>query len=327
LLHNTMIHLGYTLSSEEFGPRDLVQFASRAEDAGFGYALVSDHFHPWTDEQGHSPFVWVVVGAVAQATKTLRLGTGVTCPIMRMHPALVAQAAATAADAMPGRFFLGVGTGECLNEHIIGQHWPAYSIRLEMLKDAIGIIRDLWQGEAVTSQGKHFTVENARIYTLPDELPPIYVAASGPESATVAAELGDGLISTTPDKEMMQAFVKAGGNKKPRFGQMTVCWASTEKKAKETAMKYWRTGAVPGSVKVELALPSQLEAAAGLVQEDDVAKDVICGPDPQKHIAEIEKFAKAGFDHVYIHQVGPEQEECIRFYQREIFPAAGNIAA
>lgn len=322
-----MINVGFTLSSEEFGPRELVRFAVRAEQAGFGYALISDHFHPWLDEQGHSPFVWVVVGAVAQATSKLRLGTGVTCPIMRMHPAVIAQAAATAAEAMPGRFFLGLGTGECLNEHIVGLHWPAYSIRLEMLKESIGVIRELWEGKTVTSQGKYFTVENARIYTLPEKLPPIYVAASGPESATVAAELADGLISTSPDKETIQRFEEGGGTGKPRIGQITVCWASNAKKAKETALKYWRSGAVAAPLKAELALPAQFDAAASLVGEEDIAKEVICGSDPQAHLAEIKKYTDAGFDHVYIHQVGPEQEECIGFYEREILPALQKRAA
>ena len=322
-----MVNLGFTLSGEEFGPRDLVRFAARAEEAGFGYALISDHFHPWLDEQGHSPFVWVVIGAVARATTSLRLGTGVTCPIMRIHPALVAQAAATSADLMPDRFFLGIGTGEYLNEHIIGHHWPAYSVRLEMLKEAISLIRELWEGEIVTRQGRYFIVENARIYTLPEKLPPMYVAASGEESATVAAELGDGLISTSPDKSIVNKFTQAGGSSKPRFGQLTVCWAETPKKARETALKYWRTGAVPGSIKIELALPSQLESVAELVNEDQIEKEVVCGPDPELHLAEIRKYVEAGFDHVYIHQVGPQQEEAIRFYQREIFPALKRVAA
>jgi G6PDH family F420-dependent oxidoreductase len=322
-----MVHLGFTLSSEEFGPRDLVRFAALAENAGFEYSLISDHYHPWIDEQGHSPFVWVVIGAVARATKTLRVGTGVTCPTMRIHPAVIAQAAATAADIMPDRFFLGVGTGECLNEHILGKRWPPYSERLEMLKEAIAVIRDLWRGEIVNRGGKYFTVENARIYTLPEALPPIYVAASGSDSATAAGELGDGLISTTPDKDIVRGFNEAGGKSKPRFGQMTVCWAATEQKAKEIALKQWPTGAIPGTVKMELALPSQLESAARLVKKDDIAKEIVCGPDPEAHLHEIRNYARAGFDHIYIHQVGPEQEECIRFYEREIFPALADIAA
>jgi len=322
-----MVSLGFTLSSEEFGSRDLVRFAVSAEEAGFEYALISDHFHPWMDEQGHSPFAWVVIGAVAQATQQLKLGTGVTCPIMKIHPAIIAQAAATAGDIMPGRFFLGVGTGECLNEHITGQRWPNYSERQDMLKEAVGLIRDLWQGKLVTRKTEHFTIENARIYTIPEKLPPIYVAAAGPAAAAAAAEIGDGLIGTSPEKDVVEQFERAGGQSKPRFGQMTICWAANEKKAKETAMKYWRTGSVPGPLKSELSLPSEFEAAAKLVREEDLVKDVICGPDPKKHLDEIRKYADAGFDHVYIHQVGPEQEECMRFYQREIFPMLGRIAA
>src|SRR5438094_8227636 len=177
-----MPELGYSLSSEEFGPNELVRLGQRDEQAGFSFALISDHFHPWTSKQGQSPFVWSVIGAIAAATKYLRLGTGVTCLTMRIHPAIISQAAATAADMMPGRFFLGVGTGECLNEHILGQHWPSASDRLDMLKEAIDIIRELWKGEMVNREGKHFTVENAQVYTLPDDLPPIYIAASGPDS-------------------------------------------------------------------------------------------------------------------------------------------------
>jgi G6PDH family F420-dependent oxidoreductase len=246
---------------------------------------------------------------------------------MRMQPALVAQASATAADAMPGRFFLGVGTGECLNEHIVGQRWPAYSVRLEMLKEAVALIRELWKGQLVTWNGKYFTVDNARIYTLPEKLPPIYIAAAGPESGTAAAEMGDGLISTAPDEDLIKRFTKTAGKSKPRFGQMTVCWAENTQKAKEVAMKYWATGAVSGAVKNDLPLPSQLEAAAKLVREDDIEKNIVCGPDPETHVAEIKKYGQAGFDHVYIHQIGPQQEECIRFYQREIFPVLKRLAA
>lgn len=321
------MELGFTLSAEEFGPRELVRLAARAEEAGFGYALISDHFHPWIDEQGQSPFVWVVIGGVAEATQRLRLGTGVTCPIIRAHPAIIAQAAATAADLMPGRFFLGVGTGELLNEHVVGHRWPPLSVRLAMLKEAIWLIRQLWEGELFTHHGNYFTVENARIYTLPEHLPPLYVAASGPESATLAGEVADGLISTTADKKIVEQFSEQGGQGKPRYAQMTVCWADTEKKANETALSRWPIAAVPGPLKSELALPSQFKSTAALVREDDVAKEVVCGPDPQKHLKEIQKYAAAGFDHVYIHQIGPQQQECINFYQREIFPNVARAAA
>ena len=179
----------------------------------------------------------------------------------------------------------------------------------------------------VNREGKHFSVENAQVYTLPDDLPPIYIAAPGPDSATLAGDVGDGLISTAPDKEIVQSFTKAGGKSKPRFGQMTVCWAASVEKAKKTALKYWPTGAVPGAVKMELALPSQLKAAADLVKEDDIVKEIVCGPDPKEHLNEIQKYARAGFDYIYVHQVGPQQEECIRFYENEIFPALGKLAA
>ena len=190
-----MTEIGYALSSEEHTPGDLVKNARRAEEAGFTFALISDHFHPWIDHQGHSPFVWGVIGGISQATQKLRLGTGVTCPTVRIHPAILSQAAATAAAMMPGRFFFGVGSGENLNEHILGDHWPPADIRLDMLEEAIEIIRRLWQGDQVSYWGNYYVVENARIYTLPEELPPIMVAAVGANAIELAGRLGDGLIS------------------------------------------------------------------------------------------------------------------------------------
>src|SRR6478672_9548419 len=220
------MEFGYFLSSEEYGPKELVEQAVRAEAAGWRELLISDHFHPWVDAQGHSPFVWSVIGAIAHATERFELGTGVTCPLIRMHPALVAQAAATAAAMMPGRFFLGVGTGENLNEHILGDRWPPHELRLEMLEEAVHVIRQLWQGGSQSHHGKHYTVENARIYTLPEQLPRIVVAASGPRAAKAAGGFGDGLCSTAPEAEIIKAFDSSGG-KGPRYGQMTVCWAAS----------------------------------------------------------------------------------------------------
>jgi len=315
-----MVQIGYALSSEEHAPNDLVRHARMAEDAGFPFALISDHFHPWTPKQGHSPLVWATIGGIAQATQRLQLGTDVTCPIMRIHPAIVAQAAATAAAMMPGRFFLGVGTGERLNEHILGDHWPEASVRQDMLDEAVELIRELWRGETTSFRGDYFEVENARIYTLPDPLPPIMVAASGPESAELAGEVGDGLISTAPDKEVVQEFEDAGGNGKPKYGQITVCWASDEAQAKKTAHEWWPNSGLQGPLSQELALPEHFEQACAMVTEDDVAKKVVCGPDPQRHLEKIQGFVDAGFDHVYIHQVGPDQEGFFRFYQREILP-------
>jgi coenzyme F420-dependent glucose-6-phosphate dehydrogenase len=310
--------IGYALSSEEHRPNDLVRYARQAEEAGFMFALISDHYHPWIDRQGQSPFVWNVLGGIAQATGRLRVGTGVTCPLMRIHPAIIAQAAATTAAMMPGRFFLGVGTGENLNEHILGDHWPPADERREMLEEAVEVIRLLWQGGLQSFQGAHYTVENARLYTLPDEPPPIIVAAAGPESAELAGRIGDGLISTAPEAELREKFEAAGGRGKPCYGQVHVCWAADEATARRTAFEQWPTTAIKGELGQELALPRYFEQAAGMLREEDVAKLIVCGPDPERHLAEIRKFAEAGFDYVYVHQVGPDQEGFFRFYEREI---------
>jgi G6PDH family F420-dependent oxidoreductase len=315
-----MVELGYAISSEEHKPNDLVRYARRAEEVGFSFALISDHFHPWIDKQGQSPFVWSVIGGIAQVTQRLRLGTGVTCPTIRTHPAIIAQAAATAASMMPGRFFLGVGTGENLNEHILGDRWPAHDIRLEMLDEAIEVIRLLWEGGSQSFWGDYYTLENARIYTLPDELPPIMVAASGPETAEMAGEVGDGLISTAPKAEIVETFQQSGGNGKPRYGQLTVCWAKNEAEAKQIAYEVWPNSGLPGEMSQELPTPTHFEQAVKIVREEDVTERIVCGPDPEKHRANIQKYIDAGFDKVYIHQVGPDQEGFFQFYQQEILP-------
>ena len=232
-----MAQIGYTLSSEEHAPSELVRHAARAEEAGFGFALISDHFHPWIDRQGHSPFVWGVIGGVSQVTRRLRLGTGVTCRLIRIHPAIIAQAAATAGCMMPGRFFLAVGTGENLNEHILGDRWPPLDQRWEMLQESVEVIRALWEGRPVTHRGSHYTVENARVYDLPDELPPIIVAAAGSRAAELAGRIGDGLVSVAPDPNVVRTFQEAGGKGKPAYGQLHVCWAEDEGKARRIAQE------------------------------------------------------------------------------------------
>jgi G6PDH family F420-dependent oxidoreductase len=311
--------IGYALSSEEQPPDELIRNAARAEEAGFTFALVSDHYHPWTDRQGQSPFVWSVIGGVSQATDRLSLGTGVTCPTIRIHPAVIAQAAATSAALMPGRFFLGVGSGENLNEHITGEHWPPADTRQDMLEEAIEVIRQLWEGGSQSYQGAYYVVENAQIYTLPQELPPIMVAAAGPKAAELAARVGDGMIGTAPDKELIEAFHAAGGEG-PIYGQVTVCWGSNEASARKTAHEWWPNAAIPGELGQELPLPRHFEQAAGAVTEDDVAEAVVCGPDPERHVASIQQFVDAGYTHVYVHQVGPDQEGFFNFYQSEVLP-------
>lgn len=315
-----MTAIGYALSSEEHGPIDLVRHAARAEEAGFSFAVISDHYHPWTDRQGQSPFVWGVLGAIAQATERLRLGTGVTCPTVRIHPAIVAQASATAAALMPGRFFLGLGSGERLNEHILGTPWPDLGTRADMLAEAVEIIRALWQGDLVNHRGTHYTVQSARLYSLPDPLPPIYLAAAGPEAARDAARSGDGLIGTAPEASNLKAYAEAGGAG-PRIGQVTICWAPTEKEARRTAHAWWPTVALHGEVTQELPNPAHFEALAKSVTEDQVAELVPCGPDAERYLAAIRAYVDAGYDHVYLHQVGPDQAGFIKFAEGELLPA------
>jgi coenzyme F420-dependent glucose-6-phosphate dehydrogenase len=311
--------IGYALSSEEHPPSDLVKHARLAEEAGFTHALVSDHFHPWVDAQGESPFVWATLGGIAEATERIRVGTGVTCPMIRTHPAVIAHAAATVAAMMPGRFFLGVGTGENLNEHVVGARWPAGDERLEMLAEAIDVVRLLWAGGQQTHRGKHYTVEDARLYTLPDELPQIVVAAAKPGAAELAGR-NDGLVGVAPDAELIERFEAAGGAGKPRYGQVTVCWGEDEERAKQTAYEIWPNAAIKGELSQELPNPEHFEQAAQMVTPDDVAESVPCGPDPGPIREQIDEYAEAGYDHVYIHQVGPDQEGFVRFAEREILP-------
>lgn len=322
-----MTAFGYALSSEEHRPTDLVRHARLAEEAGFEFALISDHFHPWLDRQGHSPFVWSVLGGIAEATERLRVGTGVTCPTIRIHPAILAQAAATTAAMMPGRFFFGVGTGENLNEHVLGDKWPDWDVRARMLVESLEVIRALWSGKVTSHDGEFYTVENARLYTLPDEPIPVMVAASGPRAAKLAGEIGDGFIATGPDRELVRAFEGGRKGKRPRYGQLTVCWAKDEKRARRTAHELWPTAAIPGEAGQELPNPAHFEQLAKLVSEEMIAEQVVCGPDVDRHVAAIEAYLDAGFDHVYVHQVGPDQEGFLEFYARDVLPRLSRPAA
>ncbi|CAN5592887.1 LLM class F420-dependent oxidoreductase [soil metagenome] len=315
-----MAQLGYALSSEEHSPLELVRNARAAEEVGFSFALISDHYHPWIERQPHSSFVWGVLGAIAGATDSLVVGTGVTCPTIRTHPAIIAHAAATAACLMPGRFFLGVGTGENLNEHILGDAWPEWDIRAEMLEEAVAIIRELWRGEVTSHRGDYYEVQNAKLYTLPDEPPPIHVAASGPRMAELAGQIGDGFISTGPDRELVDAFEAAGG-RGPRYGQLTLCWAASEDEARRTAHEWWPTAALKGEVSQELPNPAQFTDLVSIVTEEQVAAAIPCGPDPEVLLAKIRAYVDAGYDHVYLHQVGPDQAGFFEFAKRELLPA------
>ena len=314
-----MPEIGYAFSCEEHLPNDLVRYARLAEEAGFTFGLISDHFHPWVDAQGQSPFVWSVIGGIAQVTERFRIGTGVTCPLIRIHPAIVAQAAATCAAMMPGRFFLGVGTGENLNEHVTGVGWPAPDERVAMLEEAIEVMRELWEGDVTTFRGDWYEVDHARIYTLPEEPVEVYVAAAQPRMAQLAGDLGDGLISVLPDADLVGEFEQAGGRGKPKIGMMHGCWGADRDACLKTMHEIWPNGGLKGPLGADLREPADFEEAAQMVRPEDLADDPL-GPDPGPWLEQIQAFEDAGFTHVYLHQVGPDQEGFIEFARRELLP-------
>jgi G6PDH family F420-dependent oxidoreductase len=312
---------GYFLSSEEHGPASLLEQAVLAEQHGFDALWISDHYHPWNDEQGQSPFVWAVIGGIA-ATTGLRVTTAVTCPTVRIHPAIVAQAAATASLMLDGRFALGVGTGELLNEHILGDQWPPADLRLEMLSESIEVMRALWTGKWVTSYGEHYVVEDARLYSCPADPVPVYISGFGPKSIALAAELGDGYVNTQPSAEMLQDYRQQGG-KGPAQAGVKVCWAEDEQSALKTAHRLWANSGVPGEASQELRMPKHFEQVAQLVTEEMTAESVACGPDPERHVAAITPYLEAGYDEVYVSQMGPDQEGFFRFWEQELKPRLG----
>ncbi len=311
--------IGYSLSSEEMHPTDMVRWGAQAEAAGFSAIAISDHFHPWTNRQGQSPFVWDVLGALTAVTHDLRLGTSVTCPTVRIHPAILAQAAATTQEMARGRFFFGVGSGEALNEHILGDRWPETDVRLDMLREAVEVMRRLWTGEQVSHHGDHYTVENARIYTLPDQPPPVIVSGFGPKAAQLAAEIGDGYFGTQPSSELVETYEQAGGAG-PKLALMKVCWGPNEQAARELAHELWPTIGVSGELSQELPVPAHFEQATENVSVDDVAGSISCGPDPAVHLASVRKYAEAGYDEIFVQQIGPDQDEFFKFWTDEISP-------
>lgn len=316
---------GMALSSEEHPPARLVEIAQLAERSGFDFVSISDHYHPWLQEQGHSPFVWSVLGAIAQATDTLHVGVGVTCPTVRIHPAVLAQAVATTGTLLPGRFTWGVGSGEALNEHILGDRWPPAPRRLEMLEEAIEVIRQLWTGESVTFYGQHYTVENAHLFDLPPEPVPIVVSAFGPLAAGVAARCGDGIWVTGPgDPETLDAW-RAEGGSGPVWGQLTLCWAEARDTAVDRAHRIWANSGIPGQLSQDLPTTYHFEQAIAKVSPDDIASSLPCGPDPEPLLASVRQAIDNGVDHIYFHQVGPDQEGFARFWQEQLAPALDDL--
>jgi G6PDH family F420-dependent oxidoreductase len=314
------MRIGYFLSSEEYDPRELVRQARLAEEAGFQGLWISDHFHPWNDEQGQSPFVWSVIGALAEATERMQVTTGVTCPTVRVHPAIIAQAAATSAVLLEGRFALGVGTGEALNEHILGDQWPSANVRLEMLEEAVEVMRALWTGRQVEHAGRHYRVENARIYTLPEEPPPVIVSGFGPKSIEVAGRIGDGFCSTKPDADAIERFRASGGAGKVTQAGTKVCFGSDEAECRRTVHRLWPNEALPGELAQILPTPAHFEQATELVTEEMIGEAVPCGPDLERHVAALQEYADAGFDELYVQQIGPDQDRFFEVFAAEVLP-------
>jgi G6PDH family F420-dependent oxidoreductase len=315
------MRLGYFLSSEEHPPEELLRQAKLAEAAGFESLWISDHFHPWNDEQGESPFVWSVIGALSQVT-SLPVTTAVTCPTVRTHPVVVAQAVATAARMLPGGLHFGVGSGEALNEHVVGQRWPTADVRLEMLEEAIGIIRQLLTGERVDHHGRHYTVEDARIYTLPDRHVPILVSGLGPKAIELAARAGDGLVTTKPDAQDVAAYLVNGGRGSVEAG-VKVCWGESEDGAAELAHRLWANQGLPGELAQVLPSPRHFEQASALVTVEQTRDAIACGPDPKRYAEVVREYADAGVDVLHIAQIGPEQEGFFEFFAEQVRPLLG----
>ena len=311
------MRFGYKLAAEGFGPQELVRQAVAAEEAGFDFVEISDHFHPWLDVQGHSPFAWSVLGAIAAKTERIGLATGVTCPSVRYHPAIIAQAAATLGLLSDGRFTLGLGSGERLNEHVVGRGFPSVSHRHEMLRESIEIISLLWSGGYQSYEGKHLQLEDARVFDLPETLPTIAVAVSGPASISLAAELGGGIFSTEPKASLVDDYIAAGGTG-PRYAEVPLAWAETEQAAVDAAFETSRWALTGWKVMSELPNPVNFEAASSTVREEDIRSQFACGPDASVHLAAVQKYADAGFDHLVMQNAGPDPDGFMQFFRDEL---------
>ena len=316
-----MTKFGYKLMSEEHGPRELVRNARLAEEAGFDFVAISDHYHPWLRSQGHSPYAWSVLGFIAAATESVGIVTAVTCPFLRYHPAIIAQAAATVAILSGGRFTLGLGSGEKLNEHVVGNGWPPVRIRHEMLSESIDIIRLLWRGGMQSYEGKHLTIEQAQIFDLPAEPPEIIVAIGGKKAARLAADKAEGIFTVEPDSKLIQHWTDAGGFEDgPRYAEMMASWAESEEEAVDIAYERLRFGTAGWSVNAELPNVAHFEAHSSVVHKEDIADLVVCGPDPGLYADAIGRYTDAGYDHVVLVPAGPNQEGFMRFWEKELSP-------
>ncbi|MET9361284.1 LLM class F420-dependent oxidoreductase [Streptomyces sp. NPDC006632] len=317
-----MVQIGYTMMTEQAGPRALVDDVVAAERAGFDFSVTSDHYFPWLTSQGHAPYAWSVLGAAAQATSRIPLMTYVTCPTVRYHPAVVAQKAATMQLLSEGRFRLGLGSGENLNEHVTGEGWPSPQVRLGMLEEAVGIIRALFEGGNVNHRGTYFDVSDARLWDLPDELPPIGVAVSGERSCELAGRLADLVIATEPKKKLIESFDRHGGRGKPRVGQLPVCFDTDRDAAVSRAHDQFRWAMGGWPVNSELRGPSGFEGATSFVTREDVADAIPCGDDVSAFVEAVRPYAEAGFTEVALVQIGGEQQRpFIDWAEKKLLPA------
>jgi G6PDH family F420-dependent oxidoreductase len=316
-----VVEWGYTMMCEQTGPRALVDDVVAAEQAGFDFAVISDHYFPWLDEMGHSPYAWSVLGAAAWATERIPLMTYVTCPTFRYHPAVVAQKAATVQLLSQGRFTLGLGSGENLNEHIVGGGWPGADVRHERLVEAVEIIRALFDGGYVNYRGQHFQAESAKLWDLPDTAPPIGIAVSGKQSCDLAGRLGDVMIAVEPKDSLVEMFDAAGGAGKPKVGQVPVCFDDDRDAAMKRAHSLFRWFGGGWKVNAELPGPAGFDGASQYVRPEDVAEQIPCGRDVDEFVEKIRPFADAGFSHVALVQIGGEQQrEFTDWAQAELLP-------
>ena len=320
-----MVKFGYKLMTEEHGPTALVENAQRAEQAGFDFVSISDHFHPWLESQGHAPFAWSVLGAIAHTTSTIGITTGLTCPIIRYHPAIVAQAAATIAVMSENRFSLAIGAGERLNEHVTGARWPSVPERHDMLSEAIDIFRMLWGGGVHSHRGDHFVVDHAQLYDVPEQAIPIILGVSGKESVALAAAKAEGIMTTVPDAALVDGFRKGGG-KGPRYAEVALAYASSDKAGLELARDRFRFSAFDWSVNSELPTVQGFEAASEYVTGEDLADKISAGPKAETHRAAIRKYVDAGYDHIVLTGIGPDQAAFIDFFERELRPEIAELA-
>jgi G6PDH family F420-dependent oxidoreductase len=317
-----MTDFGYTMMCEQSPPDQLVRDVRLAEEAGFDFSVISDHYEPWLDEQGHAGYAWSILGAAAQATERIPLMSYVTCPTMRYHPAIVAQKAATMQILSAGRFRLGLGAGENLNEHVVAHGWPTVHVRHEMLREAVDIIAELFDGERIDYRGDHFDVAAARLWDVPDERVPIGVAVSGPRSCELAGEQADLMIATEPKPELGELFDASGGAGKPRVGQIAIAYDSDRDAAVRRAHEQFRWFGLGWPVNAELPGPWSFESATRFVTPEDVSAQIACGPDVAEHVEKIRAFVDAGFTEVALVQIGGDQQEpFIRWAQQELLPA------